>query len=1148
MAKDYKISVVIDGKDNASKVLEKFSGAATKWLKIATAAAVAAAIAFGAASMKWGMDFESQMSSVEAVSRATVGEMAALNEKAKQLGRDSAFSATESGKAMEFLAMAGLKPGQVLAAVGDTLNLAAAGSLDLAEAADIASNVLTGFNLAAENMGRVSDVMAETAASANTNVQQLGNAMSYVAPVASAAGWSLEATAAAIGMLGNAGIQGSMAGTVLRQAIMALLNPTDAASQALSNLGISITDNQGRMLSLEEILRQIDPAVLDTAEGLGDLAKIFGTRATPGITALIKQGADNLGEFTNQLNNAAGAAETMAETKLDNLKGAFTLLRSSVEGVGIALVTGGEKSVLGSMKSFITEGLIPVVNRTAEWIAQVGGLPGMLKLAWDILTMFVKDLGTLFKNFFTDWDFVKLLGKNFAIVLGGLLLSIAQFLGKTILAVGTAAKDLWTPLAIPFVVVMSQLKELFLRFLNWIGPKVIETANFLIEPFRWVLDKIGIEIGDFNWEPLTVEPALKMEEVWPAVWTNIKNNGVEALNIMKDAAIDFGDNMKVAGDIMLDTFAAGGLDIENFGKKVDDLIDKQKRLGMVAAETGKELIEPIEALPPAADDASKHLGPGERLWNAMKLMGKHTTQCLKGGWQQYLAAMPKFIDKVEADIAHMGLVIQRGLASEFEIFLRTGSFSIKNITEDITNYWRKFLSDIAADALMRFVVGPAIEWLIGKLGELFGIAKNPPTKEQMWGWCSGIPGASWNAIAASVSFLVGSFLQIFGIFNTVPSTARMWGWCRGIPGAGWNAIAASVSFLAGSFSQIFEIFNTVPSTARMWGWCSGLPGPNENGIVRSVNFLVGNFAQIFGIFNTVPSTARMWGWCTGLPGAGWNAIVASVNFLAGNFAQIFGIFNNAPSTARMWGWCRGIPGANWNAIYNSVADIIGLFNQLYGTIYNAPPNMWEGVTTAAKLAAASSAAPLEITYTSEGEMRVGGLEAASYAHLYDIYQKGGLFGLIHGKGGRLPQIVYDFLYWLADEKDYANWSVAMYYVMQWEKSKTNALWNQFLGAQGYPTEYPLFHSGGMISGEGMFLGLRGEGVLNRSAMGILGESGLDQLNQGRVPVTVNKIIIQGWDGEDIKRVILDDVIPILNEMSEAGVDVIHERGIKHEVA
>ena len=173
MAKDYKIEAVINAKDNASPKFEKFSKGVTKWLKRAEVAAIAVFLTFSTMSMKWGMDFEAQMSSLEAISRATSGEMAALTEKAKQLGRDSAYSATESGKAMEFLAMAGLKPGEVLASVGDTLNLAAAGSLDLANAADIASNVLTGFNLKAEEMGRVADVMAETAASANTNVYQL---------------------------------------------------------------------------------------------------------------------------------------------------------------------------------------------------------------------------------------------------------------------------------------------------------------------------------------------------------------------------------------------------------------------------------------------------------------------------------------------------------------------------------------------------------------------------------------------------------------------------------------------------------------------------------------------------------------------------------------------------------------------------------------------------------------------------------------------------------------------------------------------------------------------------------------------------------------------------------------------------------------
>jgi TP901 family phage tail tape measure protein len=376
MAKDYSIQVTVNGRDNASPVIEKFGKTAQRWMKAAAIAAIAAATAFGTMSMKWGMDFEAEMSNVAAVSRATASEMAALSEKAKQLGRDSAYSATESGQAMAYLAMAGFGVNDILASVGDTLNLAAAGSLDLAEPADTASNVLTGFNLKADQMGRVADVMAEAAAASNTSVRQLGEAMAYVAPQAAAAGWSLEQTVAAVGMLGNAGIQGSMAGTVLRQAIVQLLDPTDEAVFAMRRLGLSIVDGNNRMLSLKDILAQIDPAVLDTADGLAYLTKIFGTRATPGIIALVKQGTDNLGAFTTQLENASGAAADMATTKLDNLKGAFTLLKSSLEGVGIALVTGGENSLAGGMKRFISDSLIPLVNKTSEWIEQVGGLPG----------------------------------------------------------------------------------------------------------------------------------------------------------------------------------------------------------------------------------------------------------------------------------------------------------------------------------------------------------------------------------------------------------------------------------------------------------------------------------------------------------------------------------------------------------------------------------------------------------------------------------------------------------------------------------------------------------------------------------------------------------------------------------------------------
>jgi TP901 family phage tail tape measure protein len=178
MAKDYTVQVTINGKDNASPVFEKFSGAVAGYLKIATTAAITAAAAFGAMSMKWGMDFEQQMSAVQAVSQATAVEMGALSEKAKQLGRDSAFSATEAGQAMGELIKAGLSVGDTLNAVGSTLDLASAGEIGLADAARIAAQALNVFKLPASEVSHEADVLAQAAVSSATGVAEIGEALS----------------------------------------------------------------------------------------------------------------------------------------------------------------------------------------------------------------------------------------------------------------------------------------------------------------------------------------------------------------------------------------------------------------------------------------------------------------------------------------------------------------------------------------------------------------------------------------------------------------------------------------------------------------------------------------------------------------------------------------------------------------------------------------------------------------------------------------------------------------------------------------------------------------------------------------------------------------------------------------------------------
>ena len=211
---------IVELKDDVSKGLAKV----TDKMEAAGKAAVPVAAAYaavGAAVVKTTQafaDFQGSMNNVKALTQATEKEMDKLKAQALEMGQKTKFSAKESADAMGFLAMAGLNTNQIMEALPGTLQLAAAGNLELAEAADIATNVMSGMALPISRLGELNDTLAATAASSNTNIRQLGNAMSYAAPLAASAGVSVQETSAAIGILANAGLQGERGGTALRGA------------------------------------------------------------------------------------------------------------------------------------------------------------------------------------------------------------------------------------------------------------------------------------------------------------------------------------------------------------------------------------------------------------------------------------------------------------------------------------------------------------------------------------------------------------------------------------------------------------------------------------------------------------------------------------------------------------------------------------------------------------------------------------------------------------------------------------------------------------------------------------------------------------------------------------------------------------------
>ncbi|MDQ0150564.1 phage tail tape measure protein [Eubacterium multiforme] len=294
--------------------------------------------AVGAVGIKVGMDFESQMSRVKAISGATGDQFKELEDQALSLGQSTAFSAKEVAEGMENLASAGFNTKEIMEAMPGLLDLAASSGEDLATSSDIAASTLRGFGLEASQAGHVADVLAKNAGATNAAVKDTGDAMKYIAPVAHTMGLSLEQVTAAIGEMANAGIKGSQAGTTLRAALVRLTKPSDPAISAMKSIGFTAFDSSGKMKDLSTIVEELSVKTkgLTQEQKQNKIATIFGTEALSGMMVLMDNGKAGLDDLTNSYKDCDGAAKEMAETMQDNTK-------ASIEQAGGALETASIK-------------------------------------------------------------------------------------------------------------------------------------------------------------------------------------------------------------------------------------------------------------------------------------------------------------------------------------------------------------------------------------------------------------------------------------------------------------------------------------------------------------------------------------------------------------------------------------------------------------------------------------------------------------------------------------------------------------------------------------------------------------------------------------------------------------------------------------
>ena len=366
----------LDGMKLSVKAVSEEIKLATEGLAAYTAAAAAAAAGIVKFATGVGVSFEAGMSGVEAIANATGEEMDMLTDKAKELGSSTKFTATEVSEGFNYMAMAGWSAEQMMEGIDGVINLAAASGEDLGMVSDIVTDSLTAFKMSADDAGRYADILAQAAANSNTNVSMMGETFKYCAPLAGALGYKVDDMATAIGIMASAGIKGSIAGTSLRSIMSNLAAPTDSAAAAMEDLGITLTNEDGTMKSFAEMLESMRNGFSDLSEAEAAAAAkaIAGKPGMSGLLALINASDEDVATLATEIDNCAGAAEKMAQVKLDNLEGDITYLKSATEGLGLSIYdTFSNKLRKG------TQFLTTMVNKLHDGIEYGYDMNGVIK-------------------------------------------------------------------------------------------------------------------------------------------------------------------------------------------------------------------------------------------------------------------------------------------------------------------------------------------------------------------------------------------------------------------------------------------------------------------------------------------------------------------------------------------------------------------------------------------------------------------------------------------------------------------------------------------------------------------------------------------------------------------------------------------------
>lgn len=760
----------------------------------------------GIAAVKTAADFDSAMSQVAAVSGATGDELQALRDKAREMGEKTKFSASEAAEAMNYMAMAGWKTEDMLSGIDGIMNLAAASGEDLATTSDIVTDALTALGLSAADSGHFADILAAASSNANTNVSMMGETFKYCAPVAGALGFSAEDTAEAIGLMANAGIKSTQAGTAMRTMLTNLTGEVTFVGDAFGELTVQTTNTDGSMRSLGDILTDCRAAFnqMSESEKAANAEALVGKNAMSGFLAVMNAAPSDIEKLNSAINNCDGTAERMAETMQDNLTGQLTILKSQLEELAISfgeILMPAIRSIVGKIQEFVDK-LNGMDEGTKETIVQIGLFVAALGPALIVLGTVVSKVGSAMKGF-------SALAKGVAklsVKVGG----VNGILGK----LGAVLGGISAPV-VAVVAVIGTLVAAFVHLWNTnegfreaiIGTwnQIKETVSSFCQGIVDRLNALGFEFSD-------------IVEVIKAVWDGfcsllapLFEGAFQAISTILSTVLDV-----ITG--ILDVFI--GIFTGNWSQAWDGvkgifsgIWEGIKSIFSTVLDTMKGILDVV-------------LGWFGTSWNEVWTGIKDFFVGIWNGIVSFLSGVWETIcNVVQTAVMLVGSILE----AAFDIITLPFRFIWENCKETVLAVWEAIKS----------AVSTAINAVASVISTVMGAIHN-------------VISAVWNAISTVVSTVVNKIktvvTTVFNAIKTVAST--VWNSIKSVITAVVDGIKSKVSAVFEAVkSTVTNVFNGIKSTATtIW---NGIKNAIVQPIEKARDSIKGIVDKITGFFSSM---------------------------------------------------------------------------------------------------------------------------------------------------------------------------------------------------------------------------------------------------------------------------------------------------------